>query len=437
MKDSDKMVFTKLTEKEFDQFSFSHEQGSFYQSSSWAKIKKSTNWIPFYYGIKENNEIIAGSLILKKQLFTGFSFFYAPRGFFIDYKNKVVLNYFVDELKKVAKKEKAIFIKIDPYVKYVDRDTLGNIKENSNKQDKIINNLKDEGFKHLGFSLFMEGLQPRWAMVLDLKNKTSEDIYKNMERNTRNIVNTNEKNGITTKEISIEDLEIFKHIMDHTADRRHFIDRPLEYYKTILESFKENATILIAEFDFKEFKEKLQLELENNKQMLVQKEKDLIEKEGKINVVKTNERIEFFKKEIDRLNKKISHIDSLILTEGEKVIMGGTLFISHGSEVLALFGGAYSKYKEFFPSYTVYWNMIQKLIEQKYNKYNFYGITGNFEDKKHELYGLYEFKKGFGCEVEEYIGEFDLIISKSKFFLYNFMLKGYNYLKKVKQKWNL
>ena len=46
------------------------------------------------------------------------------------------------------------------------------------------------------------------------------------------------------------------------------------------------------------------------------------------------------------------------------------------------------------------------------------------------MYGIYEFKKGFGGRVVELIGEFDLIISKPKYNLYNFMLKIYNKLKK-------
>ena len=45
------------------------------------------------------------------------------------------------------------------------------------------------------------------------------------------------------------------------------------------------------------------------------------------------------------------------------------------------------------------------------------------------MYGIYEFKKGFGGRVVELIGEFDLIISKPKYNLYNFMLKIYNKLK--------
>ena len=44
--------------------------------------------------------------------------------------------------------------------------------------------------------------------------------------------------------------------------------------------------------------------------------------------------------------------------------------------------------------------MIKYAIENGYEKYNFYGITGEFsEDSK--MFGLFDFKRGFGAE---YIG---------------------------------
>lgn len=43
-------------------------------------------------------------------------------------------------------------------------------------------------------------------------------------------------------------------------------------------------------------------------------------------------------------------------------------------------------------------------------KYNFYCITAIF-DKNDPDYGVYEFKKGFNGQVEEYIDNFELPIS--------------------------
>ena len=49
----------------------------------------------------------------------------------------------------------------------------------------------------------------------------------------------------------------------------------------------------------------------------------------------------------------------------------------------------------------------------------------NFEKENNPLYGVYEFKRGFGGNVIEYIGEFTLPITKFN--------KFYNFLRGIKR----
>ncbi|EKU47079.1 putative FemAB family protein [Staphylococcus massiliensis S46] len=51
------------------------------------------------------------------------------------------------------------------------------------------------------------------------------------------------------------------------------------------------------------------------------------------------------------------------------------------------------------------WEMIKFGKKHGINKYNFYGITGDFSDEA-EDFGVQQFKKGFDAKVEEYIGDF-------------------------------
>ena len=101
-----------------------------------------------------------------------------------------------------------------------------------------------------------------------------------------------------------------------------------------------------------------------------------------------------------------------------------------GKEYLNLFGGAYEEFMHYDAQYLIKWFTMKDALKRKCDIYNFYGISGNFEKENNDMYGIYEFKKGFGGRVVELIGEFDLIISKPKYNLYNFMLKIYNKLKK-------
>ena len=56
-------------------------------------------------------------------------------------------------------------------------------------------------------------------------------------------------------------------------------------------------------------------------------------------------------------------------------------------------------------AYRLQWEMIKFAKEHNIDRYNFYGITGDFSENA-EDYGVQQFKKGFNAGVEEYIGDF-------------------------------
>ena len=62
----------------------------------------------------EDNEIIASSLLLQKRLPVGYSYFYSPRGFVLDYTDEKTFSLFTKEIVKFVKAKKGIFLKIDP-----------------------------------------------------------------------------------------------------------------------------------------------------------------------------------------------------------------------------------------------------------------------------------------------------------------------------------
>ena len=88
---------------------------------------------------------------------------------------------------------------------------------------------------------------------------------------------------------------------------------------------------------------------------------------------------------------------------------------------------------QFQSAYTVHFEGIKYAVEHNYDRYNFYGITGDFNENN-PLYGLYLFKKSFGGTVVELIGEFDLIINKPLYYLYKVAFKTYHNIKNLKQK---
>ena len=431
------MKLKKLTKKEFKTFADKNPEITFHQTEEWANLKKVNNWDAHYIGLEDDNKkIIAGALLLSKTLpIIKKKMFYSPRGFLIDYNNKELLKIFTEEIKKYAKKENAIFIKIDPFVEYQEHDNNGDIVKNGYNNKDAVENLKSLGYKFFGFNLMQDTLQPRWMHVIETKDRTLDDVMKDMESKTRQILRKNEKCGITTREITRDELPIFKDIMKHTSDRREFVDRPLSYYEAMWDALHDSGIlkILIAEIDFNKYEkntleEKEEIE-KNLKDRIYKKEKNIL----KMNEKKYNSSNKQDEEAIKRLEKQLEKIKELKDEYGDKEILGGILFLIYGNEVLSLHGGSHAKLMQFQSAYTIHFEGVKMAVEGNYNRYNFYGITGDFR-KENPLYGLYLFKKSFGGHVVELIGEYDLVVSKFWYTVYNLAFKTYHKLKNIKNK---
>ena len=100
------MKLVNISKEEFKKFADKHVQITFHQTEEWANLKNVNNWKSHYIGLKDKNKIIAGALLLSKELpFIKKKMFYSPRGFLIDYNNKNLLKEFTNELKKYIKSE--------------------------------------------------------------------------------------------------------------------------------------------------------------------------------------------------------------------------------------------------------------------------------------------------------------------------------------------
>ena len=426
------MKLIELKEKEFKKFADRHEQITFHQTINWGNLKKTNGWVPHYIGLEDNKKIVAGALLLEKTTPLKKSMFYSPRGFLVDYNNKKLLKEFTKQIKIYLKNKNAIFCKIDPYVIHKERDIDGNIVKGGIDNSKIINNLKDLGYKHFGYNLMQDTLQPRWMFTLNTKNTTIDEVMKNMDPKTRQLLRKNEKSCIKCREIKYDEIPIFKDIMQHTGDRRDFIDRPLSYYQDMWNNLHDDGIfkILFVELHIKEYIETLKNEIEQIKK---EKEERIYKKEN--NILQMNEK-KFLSRNkqddetIKREEKKIKDMKKLQKEYGNVIIMGGISFLIYGGEVLSLNGGTYAQFMNFNSAYTLHWEMVKYAIENNYDQYNFYGITGDFSEDN-PLYGLYLFKRGFGGQVTELIGEFDLVINKTYYAIYKTTFKTYKTIKNI------
>lgn len=411
-------MLEELSIEEFNEFSKNHEQGIFFQSSYWGELKKMNGWVPHIVGIKEGYNIKGATLLLAKKIpiFNRY-IFYAPRGYLLNYKDENFLEDFTKKIVRYVKKNKGIFIKINPNIEYQKRDIDGNVVEGFNNQ-KIIDNLKKLGYKHNGFTItYGTDLEPRWWSVLDLKNKNEEEILKNMRGTTRWGINNSYKHGLKLVEIDETRIDEFKKLMEHTSERRGFIDRPISYYKKMYESFSKdnNIKILLVE-----------LNLEENLKSL---NEQLVNTQNKLNKTTKESMVKEYESQIIAIKKKIDDDKDLIKNYGNNIVVAGGLFMLFGRQVVSLFGASYREFMKFNGQYFLNYEMIKYALNNGYDKFNFFGITGEFNEDS-DMYGLFNFKRGFGAEVVELIGEFDLITDKFFNYIYKFMYKVYRKMKR-------
>lgn len=92
--------------------------------------------------------------------------------------------------------------------------------------------------------------------------------------------------------------------------------------------------------------------------------------------------------------------------------ISGALAIWYGDKVWYLYGASSSQHREFMPNYLMQWEMIRWAVEKGCRIYDFRGVSGDLSPDN-PLYGLYRFKKGFGGDFVEFIGEYDYVLSRT------------------------
>jgi len=201
----------------------------FLQSWEWGEFKSN----PIRFGVFENNELIAVAQFFKIALPAGKFYLNCPKGPIIkfpisNFQFSIILNLLKSEIKKIAKKENIIFIRIAPQKKPVDNFT----------KPKILQNL----------------IEPENTLVLNLKN-SEEEILKEMHQKTRYNIRLAEKKGVKIfnfqfsifNKVAKQKLDEFYKLIKITAQRDKMNIFSKKYYEDLLEN--SACKLLTAEHD--------------------------------------------------------------------------------------------------------------------------------------------------------------------------------------------
>lgn len=404
------MELVELTQEQYERFFESSPYANFWQSVEMAHMREAGNdpWDVEYVGVRDDQTLKAAAALHSKAVYRGYRVYMILRGLLVDYRDEALLRFFLQELMTYLKAHKCLFVRMDPYVEYQKHLPDGSVEEGTEKNDRLIELFKSYGFEHLGFRKEIDNnYEPRWMSVLFLEGKSEDEVLKQMHSRTRQNINHTIRNGIKLRELGYEELDILYRMVNMTGNRRHFDNPSLSYYQRFYQAFKEHKKVLYAYLDTEDYRERNERELKE----LEAKEQELCRLLEENPQSKKNERrLSSVRDLMQAARKRMQEAEELYAAHGKEIPLAAALFVIYPGEIVYLFSGSDDHFKHFKGSYAIQWEMIRYAIQAGIPRYNFYGISGTFDENSEE-YGVYLFKRGFHADVVELLGDFKCVVA--------------------------
>lgn len=110
----------------------------------------------------------------------------------------------------------------------------------------------------------------------------------------------------------------------------------------------------------------------------------------------------------------------LVLTYYEGQPVAGAIAYLFGDKAMYTYGASSNEHRNVMPNHLMQWTMIRWAREQGCKWYDFRGVSPRKGDGSDDhLTGLNRFKDGFSPRFVEYIGEYDLVLSPSWYWLWS------------------
>lgn len=362
----------------------------FLQTYEWGQVKAKYGWIPYYavwtedgkWKVERNVEslaayhspITAATLILKRQILrhdfaARLSILYAPKGPLLDWDNESLRTRVLNDLQSFAKKQGAIFLKMDPDV-VLGRgvpQSEGDVTENSGQV--VMSDLKRRGW---GYS--SDQIQFRNTILVDL-SASEEEMLARMKQKTRYNVRLAEKKGVTVRGGASEDLPMLYQMYAETSIRDGFVIRDEDYYMTVWKLFMQDQS---STFD--PLTALRQAQANSSGQRL-----------------------------------RPATVPLIAEVDGEPV---AAIFIfMFADRAYYVYGMSRNLHREKMPTYLLQWEAMKLAKVNGCSSYDLWGAPEVFGEHD-SMWGVYRFKEGLGGEVIRALGAYDFAPSKLWYKLY-------------------
>ena len=427
------MLKLKNIEKEkFDDYVVNHPTKShFLQSSEWGefcKVKK--HLTPYYLGlVNEEDEMVGAVLLLQKHLPLNMCYFYAPRGFVVDYNKKEIVKTMTEKIVNFAKSKKAIFVKIDPDIIYKSYNYNNEENEVKTNPDEVYKTLKELGWKHLGFTKNFETSQPRYTFRIDL-TQDLDQIESHFSKTTRQRIAKSLKLETEVEIGTAKDIKEFYNLMMLTESRKDFVSYNEDYYETLYEIFNGNkntkATLFLGKVHFNKTISSLEKNLKDIKNQISIMPIDNLSKSAK-------SKLQELEKQRKNIAEEIEKYKEYKEKYGDDITLSAHMIISYGDKAWVLYAGNHNDLSETYVNYNTYFEHIKYCKENGIKIYDQFGTIGDLSKDNPRL-GLHEFKKKFGGDYIEFLGEWDYVTNKLMYFVFTKLVPFYRNMIKKKSK---
>lgn len=413
------MKIVILNNEQFDNFSQNHPLHTMYQTSSYGNLMQKCGYNVNYYGfIDDSNSLIGATLIIDQTLFGNHKYAYAPRGFLLNYDDRELLKEATYKLKRFLSTKRVVFLKIDPPVINNKRDKEGNIIPSPHSND-IIPFLEKIGYVYFGENKFFGTLKPRWNAILKVTG-SSETMFNNIEKNIKNKIRKAQSRGVEILQGNHNDIKLFYSFVA----KKHY--RNLEYYQNLANCFGNNLELYFAKLNteayLKNIKAIYEDEIEINNQLNLEYQKDTNDNKLMNKKIQSDKLLTIYKKELITAS-------NLLEKNPQGIIIAATAIVIQKYSVELLIEGQNPAFSLYYPTFLLKWHIINKYSKLGAVYFDLNAITGYFADNN-KFKGLNEMKLGYNADVTEYIGEFDLVINKTMYKIYQTTSLGRNKLKK-------
>ena len=343
------------------------------QSYQWSEVKASVGWKPIFRVWYEQQRIVAAALVLLRiipvrGISSRLGVMYVPKGPLLsDWEDSALRIRVFDDLKSLAKKHGAIFIKIDPDIRMGWGDSESEAMETDSLGEEVTAELSVNGWIYSD-----EQVQFRNTVLIDL-TPAEEEILARMKQKTRYNIRLAERKGITIRLGTREDVSMLYRMYAETAVRDGFVIRDESYYRKTWEAFLEFPDTPAS--------------IENSR---VQADQD-------------------------------HPVAEALIAEFEDAPVAGLLQFRFGGKAWYLYGMSRDLHREKMPNHLLQWEAIRRAKSAGCRIYDLWGAPEVF-DRSDSLAGVYRFKAGLGGQYTRYIGAWDYPVRRFIYLLYTHIL---------------